>query len=54
MFGLPEVLRAIKLLDMPRKIKQFNNKIRKMEENGHVVIVLFVFVLFLSLFIFPK
>ncbi len=35
MFGLPEVLRAVKLLDMPRKIKQFNKKIQRMEENGH-------------------
>ena len=35
MFGLPEVLKALKLLDLPRKIKQFNAKIRKLEESGH-------------------
>lgn len=35
MFGLPEVLRAVKTLDMPRKIRQFNTKIRRLEESGH-------------------
>ncbi len=35
-FGLPEVLRAVKLLDMPRQVRQLNKKLLKLEENGHV------------------
>lgn len=34
MFGLPEVLRAVKMLDMPRRIKQFTRKIQLLEEKG--------------------
>ena len=35
MFGLPEVLRATKILDMPRRIRQFNKKIQRLEDSGH-------------------
>lgn len=35
MFGLPEVLRATKILDMPRKIRQLNKKIERLEQSGH-------------------
>jgi hypothetical protein len=36
MFGLPEVLRACKILDMPRKIRQSTKKLEKLEKSDHV------------------
>lgn len=34
-FGLPEVLKAVKTLDLPRRIKQFVKKIALLESAGH-------------------
>jgi hypothetical protein len=35
LFGLPEVLKAVKLLDLPRRLKQFVKKIALLEKGGH-------------------